>query len=76
MPGSGMRHGQGRSWLQRCGEKYQGVRACGRGAGKRRAASLRSGCHTSHFTFDESVLPRGLELLARLAVAALARRLD
>ncbi len=34
------------------------------------------GHHTSHFTFDESVLPRGLELLARLAVAALARRPD
>ena len=35
-----------------------------------------NGHHTSHFTFDESVLPRGLELLARLAVAALARRPD
>ena len=34
------------------------------------------GHHTSHFTFDESVLPQGLELLARLAVAALARRPD
>lgn len=32
------------------------------------------GHHTSRFTFDESVLPRGLELLARLALASLARR--
>lgn len=33
-----------------------------------------SGHHTSRFTFDESVLPRGVELLARLALASLARR--
>ena len=33
-----------------------------------------SGHHTPRFTFDESVLPRGVELLARLALASLARR--
>lgn len=32
-----------------------------------------SGHHTPRFTFDESVLPRGVELLARLALASLAR---
>ena len=33
-----------------------------------------SGHHTPRFTFDENVLPRGVELLARLALATLARR--
>ena len=33
-----------------------------------------SGHHTPRFTFDERVLPRGVELLARLALASLARR--
>lgn len=33
-----------------------------------------SGHHTPRFTFDEDVLPRGVELLARLALASLARR--
>ena len=32
-----------------------------------------SGHHTGRFTFDESVLPRGLELLARLALVSLER---
>lgn len=33
-----------------------------------------SGHHTARFTFDENVLPRGVELLARLALVSLARR--
>ena len=35
-----------------------------------------AGHHSDRFDFDETCLGRALELLARLAVAALARRLD
>lgn len=36
-------------------------------------ADRTSGHHTGRFTFDENVLPRGLELLIRLAMASLDR---